>query len=103
MSWREMMKKKPVKNISRPIRNIRIIRNIKKSNPSDGGFADIAHENQKAKTPQQKYDILWKKAWALADWIDDPDSKVPWQERAARVPELQKMSMMIGELELLIN
>ena len=55
------------------------------------------------KTYQQQYDALWKKAWALADWIDDSKSDVPWQERAARVPELQQMSMMIGELELLID
>jgi hypothetical protein len=52
---------------------------------------------------KQKFDSLWQKAWKLADWIDDPGSTIPWQERAAKVPELQKMSMMIGELEMLIE
>lgn len=52
---------------------------------------------------KQKYDALWKKAWALADWIDDSDSTVSWQERAAKVPELQEMSIEIDRLETLID
>jgi len=48
-----------------------------------------------------KYDELWKKAWTLAEWIDDSKSDVPWQERAARVPELQAMSLEISRLEQL--
>lgn len=49
---------------------------------------------------QQEHDALWQKADELADWIDDPDSKVAWQERAARVPELQEMAV---EIDLLID
>jgi len=60
---------------------------------------------------QNKYEImlqlelnyLWDKAWNLADWIDDADSKIDWRERTKYVPEVLKMSARIGELELLIN
>jgi len=50
------------------------------------------------KTIQEKIDILWNQADKLADWIDDSSSTVPWQERAARVPELQEMSLEIDNL-----
>ena len=49
------------------------------------------------KPHKQKYDDLWQKATALADWIDDSGSTIPWKERTARVPELQGMSMMLQE------
>ena len=52
---------------------------------------------------QQEHDFLWQQAWTLANWIDNPGSDVLWQERTARVPELQAMPMMIVELEMLIE
>jgi hypothetical protein len=60
-------------------------------------FIVLELQNQN-KTHQQQYDSLWKKATALADWVDDSSSPVPWQERAARVPELQGMSSEIDRM-----
>ncbi len=48
---------------------------------------------------QQQHDALWQKADELADWIDDPGSDIPWQERAAKVPELQEMSLREDNLK----
>jgi len=52
---------------------------------------------------QQQFDSLWEKAWKLADWIDEPESDIPWQERAAKVPELQEMSAELDRLEAIIK
>ena len=76
--------------------------------PKADNISKVKELEQKIPAPEPpgmgpEYDSLWKKAWALADWIDGPDSDVPWQERTARVPELQKMSMMLSELEALIK
>jgi len=49
---------------------------------------------------QNLIDDLWKKAWKLADWIDNAESDIPWQERAAKRPELQKMSTEIDRLKI---
>ena len=103
MGWRKMMSRETADTNSNPKSNRSNIRNIQENNPVKANIADIAPMVQKVKSPQQKYDALWKKAWALADWIDDSGSDVPWQERTAKVPELQGMSMMLVELELLIN
>jgi len=95
-----------IKTISTPKRNIRNMSNIKRKYTQNVNIADIAYiapKIQKIKTYQQQHDNLWQKAWELADWIDDSSSSVTWQERAAKVPELQKMSMMIDELEYLMN
>jgi len=103
MGWRKMMGTEAAEKNSNPKSNNSNIRNIQENDHIKANIADIAPTIQKIKSPQQKYDSLWKKAWALSEWIDDSSSTVPWQERAARVPELQKMSMQIGELELLIK
>jgi len=50
------------------------------------------------KTLQEQINDLWCQADKLADWIDDSSSTVPWQDRAARVPELQEMSLEIDKL-----
>ena len=47
---------------------------------------------------REQIDTLWKKAWALADWMDDSQSGVPWEERAAKIPELSKMTDEIDRL-----
>lgn len=52
------------------------------------------------KTYQQEHYELWLQANKLADWIDDSNSEIPWQERTARVPELQEMAV---EIDLLID
>lgn len=52
---------------------------------------------------QQEHDALWQKADKLADWIDNPNSEIPWQERTTKITDLQEMSAeidrLIGELE----
>lgn len=106
MGWRKNMKA-GYKNINSKA-SIQKRQNIQKveekfKNKAFVPFVPFVVKNQKTKTYQQQHEDLWEKAWKLADWIDDPDSDVPWQERTARVPELQKMSMMIGELECLMN
>ncbi len=106
MGWRKMMGTETENTISNPKSNNSNIRNIKGNDPIKTNIAliaDIAPKNQKVKTHQQQHDDLWQKAWKLADWIDDSQSDIPWHERAARVPELQRMSMMLSELEVLIN
>lgn len=55
------------------------------------------------KTLQQKIDTLWKKATILADWIDNSESNVSWQKRAAKIQEIQKMSEEIDRLEARID
>ncbi len=58
----------------------------------------IAFEIQTlGKTLQQKIDILWNTAEVLADWMDD-ETDIPWEERAAKIPELQKMAKEIDRL-----
>ncbi len=47
---------------------------------------------------QKQIDDLWAKADKLADWIDNPASNVLLQERAARVPEVQRMALEIDRL-----
>jgi hypothetical protein len=47
----------------------------------------------------EQIDHLWEKAWKLADWIDNPQSNIHWQERKKYLPEVFKMSARIGELE----
>ncbi len=106
MGWRKTMKAETVNLNSTPMRNMSNIRNIQENDPvkfNIAHIADNAHKVQKLKTKKQQYDSLWKKAWALADWIDDSGSHVPWQDRAARVPELQKMSMMLDKLKMIMN
>ena len=68
-------------------------------NNSFEAFESIEAKSQKVKTLQEKIDILWNHATKLADWIDDENSNIPWQDRAARVPELQKMSLEIDRLK----
>ena len=104
MGWRKMMRVETSSTKSNPMSNMSNMSNIKekegiKANIAD--IADIADKVQKVKTLQQQYNELWKKADALADWIDDSKSDVPWQERAAKVPELQEMSAEIDRLEKL--
>ncbi len=104
MSWRTMMKTED--NISNPKSNNSNNSNIKgkdlvKANIAD--IADIAPKNEKVKTYQQQHDHLWQKAWNLADWIDNPGSDISWQERAAKVPELQAMSLELDQLEKLMR
>ena len=113
MSWRTMMKTED--NISNPKSNnsnnsnnsnISNISNIKrkdlvKANIAD--IADIAPKNEKVKTYQQQHDHLWQKAWNLANWIDNPGPEIPWQERTAKVPELQAMSLELDQLEKLMR
>ncbi len=55
--------------------------------------------NPEKTTYQKKIDDLWSRADELADWIDNPGSAIPWQERAAKVPELQEMSLEIERLK----
>ena len=63
------------------------------------GSVGIVGKSQKVKTIQEQIDILWNQATKLADWIDDENSNIPWQDRAARVSELQKMSLEIDRLK----
>ncbi len=51
------------------------------------------------KTFQQQHADLWLQADKMADWIDDSKSAIPWQERAAKVPELQVMTLELSRLE----
>ncbi len=53
------------------------------------------------KSIQQQHNTLWLQADELADWIDDSNSTLPWRERAAKVPELQAMSLELSRLEQL--
>ena len=102
MGWRKTMGAKTVKITSTPIRNIRNMSNIQEKNSIKGNIADIADIAPKIKNEksiQQQHDHLWQKAWNLADWIDDSLSALPWQERAAKVPELQAMSRELDQLE----
>lgn len=104
MGWRKMMDVETGKTISNPKSNKSNNSNIQekpalKTNIAD--IADIAPMIQKVKTPKQQFDSLWEKAWVLADWIDDSNSDVSWQERAARVPELQRMSKELDRLEIM--
>jgi len=55
------------------------------------------------KTIQQQFDSLWETAETLADLIDNPESDVPLQERAAKVPALQEMSAELDRLKSIIN
>ncbi|MBA3010013.1 MAG: hypothetical protein KJ658_05185 [Proteobacteria bacterium] len=66
-------------------------------------FALIVPKIQNENPYQNQFDTLWEKATNLADWIEDSSSTIPFQERAARVPELQKMSMMLDELKQQIS
>lgn len=50
------------------------------------------------KTLKEKIDILWNQADELADWLDDSDSDISWQERTLKIPELQEMSLEIDRL-----
>ena len=50
-------------------------------------------------THRSEYADLWDRAWALSKWIDNPNSDAPWQERAARVPELMQMTDRLKEIE----
>lgn len=43
-------------------------------------------------------EVLWAEADTLADWIDNPGSEAPWQDRAARVSDLEAMSKRIEDL-----
>lgn len=101
MGWRKTMKAKPEKTISNPIRNTRNIRNIQENDHPKADIAiiaDIAPKNQNVKTDQNQSDSLWQKAWKLSDWIDNSELDIPWQDRAARVPELQRM---VDKLDLI--
>jgi len=106
MGWRKIMGAEQDDVISKP--SIQKVQNIQKAEENSKiktfvSSVPFVPTIQKVKTPQQKYDDLWKKATALADWVDDSNSTIPWQERAARVPELQKMSKILQELETLID
>jgi len=48
---------------------------------------------------QKQIDYLWVEANKLVDWADDSESEIPWQKRAAKVPELQEMSIEIDRLK----
>lgn len=75
------------------IKNLSRISNISKGsgiNPKNASFQD-------------QIDTLWIQSNKLADWIDNPDSDIPWQKRAARVPVLQRMSKELDKLEKLIQ
>ena len=51
-------------------------------------------------TPEYpEYRKLWADAWKLADWIDDADSEIPWQERTKYVPEVLAMGIEIDRLK----
>jgi hypothetical protein len=51
------------------------------------------------KSLEEKIETLWNKATQLEDWIDDPESDVPWQEKTKYVPQLQEMSLEIDCLK----
>jgi len=106
MGWRENMgierKNEHFKPYEqKPQKPQKVAKKDKKS--SFAHIAYIADRNQKVKTLQDELNYLWDKAWTLADWIDDANSKVDWKERIKFVPEVFKMSARIGELEYLIN
>ncbi len=106
MGWRKKMGIKQEEIISKTyIQNIQNIQKVEKKqeNKAFVPFVPSVVKNQKVKTPKQQHDELWKKAWKLAEFIDNPESEVPLQARAARVPELQEMVMMLSELEFLIK
>lgn len=42
-------------------------------------------------------ELLWTKAWALADWVDNPDG-APIEERKLKVPEIERLSRRINKL-----
>ncbi len=62
-------------------------------------IATIATNPPKVQKLQDELNYLWDKAWKLADWIDDPESDIPWQERAVRVPEVLEMGRQIDRLK----
>jgi len=105
MGWRKIMRVETADINSNPKSNNSNMSNIQENNPVKPNIADIADialKVQKIKTPQQQFDSLWKKAWALADWIDDSSSTIPWQKRTAKVPKLQEMSAEIDRLKNLL-
>lgn len=98
-----MMNAKTENTISTPNSNNSNIKEDNRPEMNIAIIADIATENQKVKTYRQQHNDLWQKAWKLAEWIDDSNSNIPWQERSVRVPELQEISMTIDELEMLMG
>ncbi len=45
-----------------------------------------------------EYESLWNAAWKLADFIDNPDG-APYEERRARLPELDRLRAEMVEIE----
>ena len=45
-----------------------------------------------------EYADLWNRAWALADYIDNPDG-APIEARRAKLPELDRMRDRLAEIE----
>jgi len=102
MGWRKNMGVAQEKILSEtPIQKVQNIQKVEKKLKNEAFVPSVPFvvKNQKVETLQTQIDLLWGKAWNLADWIDDCCSKVSWQERAAKVPELQKMSLRIDELK----
>lgn len=64
-----------------------------------GNKKEISETFSLPKKNNDQINDLWNHADELADWIDNPVSDVPWQERVAKVPELQKMSAEIDRLK----
>nr|WP_320193586.1 hypothetical protein [uncultured Desulfobacter sp.] len=46
-----------------------------------------------------EYLNLWNRAWALADYVDGGESIAPYAERAARMPELNRMVERMRSIE----
>lgn len=71
----------------------------KEKNKAFVPFVGFVGKSQEVKNLQNEITYLWEKAWKLADWIDDPESKIPWQERTKYVSEVLKMGREIDNLK----
>lgn len=103
MGWRKKMGAEKGTFNSKPY--MQKVQNIQKvgEHTTFAPSVPIAYRYQNKNPYRNQFDSLWEKATNLADWIDDSSSTVPFQERAARVPELQKMSMILDELKQQIS
>ena len=104
MGWRKKMRLETVDTNSNPKSNNSNNSNIQgnsliKINIAD--IADIAPKNKNEKSIQDQYETLWKKAWALADLIDDCNSGTSIEDRRAMLPELDKLRAELSRLESL--
>lgn len=102
MGWREKMGVIQEKTLSEtPIQKVQNIQKDEKKLKTRPFVPSVPFvvKNQEVKTLQEQINDLWSRADKLVDWIDDSNSTVPWQERAAKVPELQEMSLEIDKLK----